>query len=341
MVITQTPLRISFFGGGTDYPVWFKEHGGAVLATSIDKYIFISCRPLPPFHEHKHRIIYSKMESVKNIGEIVHPAVRAVYQFMNVEQGLELHHDSDLPARAGMGSSSSFTVGLLHALHALRGEMVDKVALAQESIHVEQNIIGENVGCQDQAMASLGGFNLVKFNPDGSFNAHPIILSGERLQDLQSHLMLFYTGVHRVASDVAAEQIKNTPNRKTELTEMRQMVDEGVKILSSHSSMLEFGKLLDQSWKIKKTLSSKVSNPHIDQLYDAGLASGAVGGKLLGAGNGGFLLLVVPPERQAQVRERLKHLLYVNFKFESAGSSIIFYRAPAVQLAAELNLATK
>lgn len=329
MVITQTPFRISFFGGGTDYPVWFKEHGGAVLATTIDKYVFISCRPLPPFHDHKHRIIYSKMESVREIDEIVHPAVREVYRYMKVEQGLELHHDSDLPARAGMGSSSSFTVGLLHALHALRGEMVDKETLARESIQVEQNMIGENVGCQDQIMAATGGFNLVEFQPGGEIRVKPMMISPTRMQTLHSHLMLFYTGLHRVASEVAAHQIKNTPNRKPELTDMMQMVREGSSILNSNADICDFGRLLDTAWQTKKKLSDRISNSQIDEIYSAGLAAGAVGGKLLGAGSGGFILFFVPPERQAAVRERLKSLLHVPFAFETGGSSVIFYRRAA------------
>ena len=192
MVIAQTPVRISFFGGGTDYPVWFEENGGAVLATSIDKYIYTSCRVLPPFHDHKHRVIYSKIEYVRGIDEIVHPAVREVFRYMNIDQGIELHHDSDLPARSGMGSSSSFVVGLLHALHGLRGEAVTKQKLAQESIHVEQQMIGENVGCQDQVMAAFGGFNVARFNVCGGFTVQPLLVRPGRVAELESHLMLFF-----------------------------------------------------------------------------------------------------------------------------------------------------
>jgi len=326
MVITQTPVRISFFGGGTDYPVWFREHGGAVLATTIDKYIFISCRVLPPFHEHKHRVIYSKMESVKEIGEIVHPAVREVYRHMKVDQGLELHHDSDLPARAGMGSSSAFTVGLLHALHALRGEMVDKEALARESIHVEQNKIGENVGCQDQVMAAVGGLNQIRFEVDGSFRVEPLELTYERRQELLSHMMLFYTGTHRVASEVAREQIQNTPNRGAELRSMMEMVQEGASLLRSRNGMPEFGRLLHTAWTVKKKMSSRISTGLLNEIYESGLSAGAWGGKLLGAGGGGFMMLFAPPERHAAIRERLKSLLYVPFALEDGGTRVIFYR---------------
>jgi D-glycero-alpha-D-manno-heptose-7-phosphate kinase len=326
MVITQTPVRISFFGGGTDYPVWFQEHGGAVLATSIDKYIYTSCRPLPPFHEHKHRIIYSKMEYVRTIDEIVHPAVREVFRHMRMEEGIELHHDSDLPARSGMGSSSSFVLGLLHALHALRGELVDREKLAQESIYVEQQLIGENVGCQDQVIAAFGGFNRIQFHSGGGFAVHPMTIKAERIAELHSHLMLLYTGHNRVASQVAAHQIRNTPNRSVELKAMRDMVDEGVKILSSNASMADFGRLLHEGWQLKRKMSDKVSNSEIDEIYAAGLSAGALGGKLLGAGGGGFMLFFVPPEKQHAVRERLQQLLSVRFNFENGGSRILFYR---------------
>lgn len=329
MVIVQTPVRISFFGGGTDYPVWFREHGGAVLATSIDKYTYIQCRRLNAFHDHKHRIIYSKMEDVLNIDEIRHPAVREVFRFMNVVDGIEMHHDSDLPARSGMGSSSSFVVGLIHALHALRGEMIDKETMAREAIHVEQNLINENVGCQDQIMASYGGFNLVNFNTDGSFTVQPVTLRKERLNDLRSHMMLFYTGMRRVASEVAAEQIRNTPNRRSELTTMQEMVAEGMKILSSGRSITDFGKLLHESWQLKRKISAKISNTSIDDIYEAGLSAGAVGGKLLGAGGGGFILLLAPPERQPEVLAKLNKLIHVKFSFESLGSNIIFFREQA------------
>ncbi len=329
MVIVQTPVRISFFGGGTDYPVWFRENGGAVLATTIDKYIYIQCRKLNAFHDHKHRIIYSKMEDVRTIDEIVHPAVREVFRHMNVTEGIEMHHDSDLPARSGMGSSSSFVVGLLHALHALRGEMFDKEAMAKEALHVEHNLIKENVGCQDQVMAAFGGFNLVTFNTNGSFTVQPVTLRQERMNDLRSHMMLFYTGMKRVASEVAAEQIKNTPNRRAELMAMHQMVGEGLKILTGTGPIADFGKLLDESWQLKRKLSSKISNGEIDDIYAAGMNAGAVGGKLLGAGGGGFVLLMVPPERQPNVLEKLSKYIHVKFAFENLGSNIIFFREQA------------
>lgn len=329
MVIVQTPVRISFFGGGTDYPVWYREHGGAVLATTIDKYIYIQCRRLNAFHDHKHRIIYSKMEDVREINEIKHPAVREVFRYMKVNEGIEMHHDSDLPARSGMGSSSSFVVGLLHALHALRGEMIDKEAMAKAAIHVEHNLIKENVGCQDQVMASFGGFNHIEFRTDGSFNVRPVTLRRERTDELKSHMMLFFTGMKRVASEVAVEQIRNTPNKFSELTAMHQMVGEGLKILTGSGAITDFGKLLNESWKLKRSLSSKITNSEIDDFYSAGISAGAVGGKLLGAGGGGFLLLCVPPERQNNVLEKLKKCIHVKFGFENLGSNIIFFREQA------------
>ena len=329
MVIIQTPLRISFFGGGTDYPVWFREHGGAVLATSIDKYIYTQCRKSNPFFEHKHRIIYSRVEDVNEIDEIKHPAVREAYRFMKVTDGLELHHDSDLPARSGMGSSSSFTVGLLHALRALRGEHADKTRLALDAMYVEQEMIKENVGCQDQVMAAFGGFNHVKFHTDGHFSVEPMVIRRERKTELESGLMLFFTGIQRMASQVAAEQIKNTPAKADELRTMREMVAEGVNILTSNTSLTEFGKLLHEGWKLKRQLSSKITNSSIDDIYEAGLKAGAIGGKLLGAGGGGFVLFYVPPELKRQVRARLGGLLHIDFAFENRGSNVIFSREAA------------
>ncbi len=329
MVIIQTPLRISFFGGGTDYPVWFREHGGCVLATSIDKYIYTQCRLSNPYREHKHRIIYSRVEDVNSIDEIVHPAVREAYRFMGVDHGLELHHDSDIPARSGMGSSSSFMVGLLHALHTLGGQHVDKTTLAMEAIHVEQEMIKENVGSQDQVMAAFGGFNHVLFHKDGTFTVETLPFKKERMRELHSHLMLFYTGVQRLASDVAGEQVKNTPKKADELRAIQQMVPEGLRILNSPGNLHDFGKLLDQAWQMKRTLSSKITNSSIDDLYSEGLKGGAIGGKLLGAGGGGFILFFVPPEKQPEVKQRLKKLLHIPFEMESRGTNIIFSREQA------------
>ena len=327
MIITKTPFRISFFGGGTDYPGWYAEHGGAVLATSIDKYCYVSCRTLPPFFEHRHRIVYSKIENVRTVEEIVHPAVRGVFQWLKVVGGLEVHHDGDLPARSGLGSSSSFTVGLIHAIRALRGQQVSKAQLALDAIHVEQHVIGENVGSQDQVTAAHGGFNRVAFQPDGEIVVSPVILAKERRTNLNDHLLLFFTGLTRTASVIAEEQIKNLSSRRVELEAMRAMVDEALSILGAEGRDLDgFGHLLHEAWQFKRKLSQNVSTPAIDAFYDTARAAGALGGKLLGAGGGGFLLVFAPPERHARIREAMSHLVHVPFRFESGGSNLALYQ---------------
>ena len=327
MIITKTPFRISFFGGGTDYPGWYLKHGGAVLATSIDKYCYVSCRNLPPFFDHKHRIVYSKIENVRSIDEIVHPAVRGVFRWLNVEGGLEVHHDGDLPARSGLGSSSAFTVGLIHAIRALRGQQVSKSQLALDAIHVEQNVIGENVGSQDQVTAAHGGFNRVSFRPDGEIVVAPVILTKERRAGLNDHLQLFFTGLTRTASDIAEDQIRNLANRQSELEAMHAMVDEALSILAAEGHDLDaFGRLLHEAWQFKRRLSENVSTPAIDAYYETARAAGALGGKLLGAGGGGFLLIFAPPERHARIREALAQLVHVPFRFEGGGSSLALYQ---------------
>jgi D-glycero-alpha-D-manno-heptose-7-phosphate kinase len=327
MIITRTPFRISFFGGGTDYPGWFREHGGAVLATTIDKYCYITCRRLPPFFEHKHRIVYSHIENVKHNDEIQHPAVRAVLNWAKVEEGMEIHHDGDLPARSGLGSSSSFTVGLLHALQGLNGQMANKDGLARDAIHVEQNVIGENVGSQDQVSAAFGGFNRIEFHRNDSFDVDPVILPGHRREELRDHLMLCFTGFSRIASEVAKSKIDNLKKREKELKLMRAMVDEAIAILQDMSEPIEsFGKLIDASWQYTRSLSDRVSTPEIDSIYQAAMDAGAIGGKILGAGGGGFLLIFAKPERQAAIRERLNKLIHVPFDFEDSGSRVVLYQ---------------
>jgi D-glycero-alpha-D-manno-heptose-7-phosphate kinase len=327
MIITRTPFRVSFFGGGTDYPGWYRNHGGAVLATTINKYCYITCRRLPPFFEHKHRLVYSRIESVKEISEIEHPAVRAILGWMEVNQGLEIHHDGDLPARSGLGSSSSFTVGLLHALQAMNGHMMEKDELARDAIHIEQNVIGENVGSQDQISAAFGGFNRIKFNQNESFDIAPVVLPRKRQEALTSHLMLCFTGVSRIASDIAKSKIENLAARETELKYMATMVDSAVDILQSPNRPLEeFGELLHESWLYKRKLSDQVSTPHIDGLYNEARAAGAIGGKILGAGGGGFMLLFARPEAQEKIRARLKDLVHVPFEFENSGSRVVLYQ---------------
>lgn len=327
MIISRTPFRISFFGGGTDYPAWFRENGGAVLSTAIDRYCYISCRYLPQFFEHKYRIVYSKIENIKVIEDIEHPAVRAVLTWLKCDTGLEIHHDGDLPARSGLGSSSSFTVGLINAIMALSGRYISSAELADCAIHIEQNILKENVGSQDQIAVAYGGFNRIEFKTDGTYDVTSIILPSERKQMLESHLMLFFTGLSRFSSDVEKTKIDNYKNREVELRKMAEMVNEAMDILNGPERLLlEFGKLLDEGWRYKKSLSDKVSMPVIDQIYDAALKAGAIGGKILGAGGGGFLLLFAPPENQPRVKEQLKDLIHVPIRFEGAGSKIVLYQ---------------
>src|SRR3989344_230144 len=290
MIITRTPYRISFFGGGTDHPVWYNKNGGVVLSTSINKYFYITCRFLPPFFKHKHRIVYSKQETVNHIDDIDHPSVRESIRHVGIKEGLEIHHDGDLPAKSGLGSSSSFTVGLLHALYALTGETKNKHQLVRDAIHVEQNLIKENVGSQDQTIAAFGGLNRIDFNRNQKISVTPINLSPNRLDDFQNHLLLFFTDFSRKASDIEAEKLKNFKNKTNELKAMTAMVKEGVGILKSHKDLNDFGKLLNESWKLKRSLASIVSTSKIDAIYETGIKAGAIGGKLLGAGGGGFML---------------------------------------------------
>ncbi len=326
MIISRTPFRISFFGGGTDYPVWYRENAGAVLATTIDKYCYITLRYLPPFFSHKSRIVYSSIELVKDISQIRHPSVRACLKYMKVDKGVEIHHDGDLPAQTGLGSSSSFTVGLLHALYALKGTMPSKMQLAQKAIHIEQKVLKENVGSQDQISAAFGGFNRIDFRGEDNFQIEPVTINQDRLKKFHAHLMLFFTGFSRDASEIAKEQIKKTPTKRKEIKIMHQMVDEAIEILNSNKDLTDFGKLLHEGWQVKRSLTDQISTPQIDEIYDAARSAGATGGKLLGAGGGGFILLFVKPELQSRVRERLSHLLQVPFQFENLGSQIIFYQ---------------
>lgn len=325
MIISRTPFRISFFGGGSDYPAWYRVHGGTVLATTINKYCYISCRYLPPFFEHRMRMVYSKIESCQTVDEIQHPAIREVLRYLDVDRGVEIHHDGDLPARTGLGSSSSFTVGLLHAIHALKGCMPNRQQLAQEGIYIEQERLKETVGSQDQVLAAYGGFNHIVFSPNGAISVKPITLSMQRIQELNSHLMLFFTGIKRTASNIAETYVKNVKSKDQQMRLICQMVDEGVAILNDGQNITRFGKLLHEGWKAKRSLSPVVSNSHIEEIYEQAISAGAIGGKLIGAGGGGFMLVFVNPPDQPKVRERLKGLIHVPFQFEFSGSQIIFF----------------
>jgi D-glycero-alpha-D-manno-heptose-7-phosphate kinase len=325
MIISRTPYRISFFGGGTDYPAWFRKHGGAVLSSTIDKYCYLTCRYLPPFFEHRIRLVYSRIENCQLLDEIQHPSVREVLRHLEVDRGVEIHHDGDLPARSGMGSSSSFTVGLLHAMYALKGLMPNKHKLAMESIHIEQDLLHETVGSQDQVSAAYGGINHISFLSNGEIAVRPVTISRERVRELNSHLMLLFTGIKRTASNVADSYVEGIEARRRQLRIMKDLVEEGISILSSNQDIASFGELMHEAWHAKRSLSSEVSNNRIDEIYDRALSSGATGGKLTGAGGGGFLLLFAPPALHQKIRDSLRNLIHVPFKFEFSGSQIIFF----------------
>lgn len=333
MIISRTPYRISLFGGGTDYPAWFEKHGGSVLGFCINKYCYISVRRLPPFFEHRHRVVYSIVENVNHIGEIQHPAVRAVLEEIGIDYGIEIHHDGDLPARSGMGSSSSFTVGLLNSLKAQAGEMVSRRWLAEEAIRIEQDVIGEHVGSQDQVWASYGGMNRVDFAPDGSFSVHPLIMHKARREELTGNFMLFFTGLSRIASTIAAKKIENLEKKERSVHRIRDMVDEAQAILGNPAvPLVEIGKLLHESWCLKKDLADAISTDQINGIYEAGRKAGAVGGKLLGAGGGGFMLLYVEPDHRRKVREALKNLIEVQFELDNMGSKIVVYEPDGLEM---------
>ncbi len=325
MIITKTPFRISFFGGGTDYPGWYEKNGGSVLSTTINKYCYISCRDLPPFFKYRHRIVYSKAEQVNDIDRIKHPSVRECLRFIKMKNGLEIHHDGDLPAKTGLGSSSSFTVGLINALYGLKGVMKTKRDLALDAIHIEQNLIKEHVGSQDQTAAAFGGLNKINFGGHDVIHIQPVIANPKRIDLLQAPLMLFYTGISRYASDIAKTQIRNIKKTDAELRDLNQITNAGFSLINGTAPLEDFGRLIGKNWELKRKLSSKISNTRIDAIYDAAIAAGATGGKLLGAGGGGFMLFFAKPESQALIRERLKKLLYVPFRFETHGSQVIYF----------------
>ena len=328
MIVTRTPMRISLLGGGTDYPEHFRQYGGQTLGATIDKYSYISINPLADLFEYAIRVTYSRTELVDHIDQIEHPSVRECLRYMKLERGLEIHYVGDLPARTGLGTSSSFTVGLLHALHAFKGEMVCRRQLAEEAVYVEQELIRERVGVQDQHTCAHGGLLHLRFACNGAVSAQPLPLSAERLGRFHEHLMLFYTKVRRNAHDVLDEQLESTRQGTitSELRSLGALVDQGIEVLAGNAPIAAFGELLHDAWMIKRGLSSKVTTPQIDAHYLQARGAGAVGGKLLGAGGGGFLLLLVPPDRQAAVERVLGDLHRVQFAFDDTGSSLLFYQ---------------
>ncbi len=327
MIITRTPLRISFFGGGTDIPAFYREHGGEVISTTIDKYLYITCRNMPPFWDYKHRLVYgSNTELVSGIDEIDHPSIRETFRFLNIDHGIEMHYNTDIPARSGIGSSSSFTVGLLNALNGLEGRMKSKYELMRDSIHVEQDMIKEAVGSQDQTAAAYGGFNHIVFRRDGGIEVHPMTISEQRVAELNRHLLLVFTGFQRFAKNIEKGKIENIGRNTGNLLEMKKYVGQAIDILNSSEDICEFGTLLNETWQKKKLLSDKVTDERIDQMYQLALDNGAIGGKLLGAGGGGFMLFFVRPEDRNRLKEAVKSYVRVPFSFENTGSQVIYYK---------------
>lgn len=327
MIISRTPFRISLFGGGTDYPAWYRKHGGCVIGMAINKYCYLSIRKLPPFFEHRSRIVYSQIELVQKLSEIQHPAVRGVLTELNIEEGMEIHHNADLPARSGLGSSSSFTVGLLNALHAFKGRMRTGRELAAQAIHIEQDVLREDVGCQDQIWAAYGGFNRIEFHPEDTFSVAPIIIPPARRTELVNSIMLFFTGFSRFSSDFAHEQIKNIDNREPQLHTIRAIAEHAFEVLRDDRAPLrELGTMMNDSWRLKRELANNVSNSQIDEIYEAGRDAGAIGGKLLGAGGGGFIAFLVEPGNREKLRQRLRNLVSVSIDIDSEGSKIVVYQ---------------
>jgi D-glycero-alpha-D-manno-heptose-7-phosphate kinase len=323
-VTVRVPFRISFFGGGTDYPAWYLKEEGAVLSTSIDKYCYITCRQLPSFFSVQYRVVWSHIENASSISEILHPAVREGLRMMGFtdQNSVEIHHFSDLPARSGMGSSSAFANAIVLALTTLQESKITPEELYRKALELEQDRLNENVGSQDQVATAVGGFNIIRFNAD-SITVSPVSISAERQSDLESCLMLFFTGTTRTASQIAGQVIASIPNKTSELRIMRQMVDEAYEILKSDRPIDDFGALLHETWCRKKLLNHAISNEMIDRIYDKAMKAGAIGGKLLGAGSAGFMLFFVPPQNQASVRDSLDNLLEVPFQFETSGASIL------------------
>lgn len=325
MIITKTPFRMSFFGGGTDMEEYFKENGGAVLSTTFDKYCYVNVRHLPRFFDYSTELSYSKTERVTDINDIQHPAIRNAMKMLDMHE-LRLTYEADLPARSGLGTSSSFAVGMLNAFYALKGKYVDKKKLADEAIYLERNLCQEAGGWQDQIAASFGGFNRINFNADG-YEVHPVIISPERKRQLNQNLLMFFTGFTRFSSDVQkANSISGAEDKKARLKKMHELVDEAEAVLTDkHRDLDDFGRLLDTTWRLKKGIGSAVSTGSIDELYEKGMKAGALGGKLLGAGGGGFLVFYVQPEKQEAVKAAMKDLMYIPFKFEDGGTQVIYY----------------
>ena len=339
MIISRTPYRISFFGGGTDYPEWYQDNNGQVLSTTIDKYIYITCRYLPPFFEHRLRLIYSKMDFCQNSDELKHPAAKAVLNYLGIKKDLQINYDGDLPARSGLGSSSSFTVGLLNALSQYKSLKLNKKQLSENAIYIEQKLIGESVGSQDQINAAYGGLNHIKFSTNGEFHVKPIKLTKIRSLKFQKKLLLFHTGIFRTADTVTKKYLKDLKNKRSLLFEMYEMVNEALGIIKS-GSLDDLGLLLNESWQIKKNVSKNITNKNIDLIYQLAISQGALGGKLLGAGGGGVIIFYAPEHAHKKIKSVLKKLLYIPITFENEGSQII-YNLPQKQYVEEEKMRSK
>lgn len=327
MIITRTPLRISFLGGGTDYPQYFRQHGGMTVGGSIDKYVTVTVHRTEQFSEHRFRIHYSQVESVREIDEIRHPSARECLRHLGIDGGIEIHYVGDLPARSGLGSSSAATVGLLMALHAYRGEIVGREQIAEEAVHVEQQLIGERVGVQDQYTCAVGGLLQLEMTTAGNVHVRPMTIGQSRLHELERNLMLVYCGNQRFAHDVLDEQIRRTQSgENTEtLDTLKELVSRGLRLLAGNGPLHDFGALLNEAWLLKRELSTKVTNPRIDDIYRRAIDHGAIGGKLLGAGSGGFMLLYVEPDERGRVLAALPDINEVRFAFDHAGCTVLFY----------------
>ena len=324
MIITKTPFRVSFFGGGTDYPEWFQENGGAVLGTSIGHYCYIHGRILPPFFDYKYRVVWSKIEQVMELNDIEHPVIRESLKLMKVNFGVEVQHHGDLPARSGLGSSSAFSVGMLHMLHVLNGNTPSKESLAKEAIFLEQSVLKETVGIQDQILTTYGGLNKVEILPSGEYKVTEVSLSKDKIEDFEDRMLLFYTGVSRFSSDIAKKQVSAIPKNKTNLHEMQKLVEIAADSLLNGNDLNDFGRLLDQTWQLKQGLESSITPSFISDIYNKGLSAGALGGKLLGAGGGGFIIFYVSPEYKQSVLDALKDLLVVPFKIDFTGAELMY-----------------
>ena len=324
MIITQTPFRMSFFGGGTDMENYFKENGGAVISTTFDKYCYVNVRHLPRFFDYSTELSYSKTERVTDVEDIQHPAIREAMKMLDMHE-IRLSYEADLPARSGLGTSSSFAVGMLNAFYALKGKYADKKKLADEAIYLERVLCNEAGGWQDQIAASFGGFNRINFNADG-YEVLPIIISPERKQKLNDNLLMFFTGFTRFSSDIQEVNNVSAREKRSQLREMFALTDEAEKVLTdSKADLDDFGRLLDHTWKLKKQTGSAISNGSIDSFYEKGIRAGALGGKLLGAGGGGFLVFYVQPEYKESVLSAMHELMYIPFSFETGGTRVIHY----------------